>query len=126
MENGRFIVRMLGGFSVYYGERPIVSERSRNSKVTQLLEYLLMNRRRGVPQEELIEVLLAGEESESPANVLKNLIYRLRKLFIASEGVAGKQPLHKERQGDQHKQGDNGIPNPLEHIFDHTAISSFP
>ena len=69
VENGRFIVRMLGGFSVYYGERPIVSERSRNSKVTQLLEYLLMNRRRGVPQEELIEVLLAGEESESPANV---------------------------------------------------------
>ncbi|QWT54987.1 hypothetical protein KP626_07735 [Christensenella sp. MSJ-20] len=85
MENGRFIVRMLGGFSVYYGERPIVSERSRNSKVTQLLEYLLMNRRRGVPQEELIEVLLAGEESESPANVLKNLIYRLRKLFIAAD-----------------------------------------
>ena len=31
VENGRFIVRMLGGFSVYYGERPIVSERSRNS-----------------------------------------------------------------------------------------------
>ena len=51
VENGRFIVRMLGGFSVYYGERPIVSERSRNSKVTQLLEYLLMNRRRGVRQD---------------------------------------------------------------------------
>ena len=50
VENGLFIVRMLGGFSVYYGERPIVSERSRNSKVTQLLEYLLMNRRRGCPK----------------------------------------------------------------------------
>ena len=50
----------------------------------------------------------------------------LRKLFIASEGVAGKQPLHKERQGDQHKQGDNRVPNAFEHIFEHAAISSFP
>lgn len=93
VENSRFIVRMLGGFSVFYDEKPIVKERSRNSKVIQLLEYLLVNRQRGVPQEELIEVLLAGEESESPANVLKNLVYRLRKLFVAI-GLPGESCIY--------------------------------
>ncbi|MDL2224916.1 hypothetical protein LJC20_01740 [Eubacteriales bacterium OttesenSCG-928-M02] len=86
MEDYLVRVKMLGGFSVYCGEIPIVTERSRNSKVVQLLEYLLVMRHRPVPQEELTEILLTDVDSDNLNNVLKNLVYRLRKLFLV-DGV---------------------------------------
>ena len=86
MEEKRLRIKMLGGFSVYYGDIPIITERSRNSKVVQLLEYLLVMRHRAVPQEELTDILLHDADSDNLNNVLKNLVYRLRKLFLL-EGV---------------------------------------
>ena len=41
----------------------------------------------------------------------------LGQLFVTDKGVAGQQTLHEEGQGDQHKQGDNGIADSLEKIL---------
>ncbi|WP_066644414.1 AfsR/SARP family transcriptional regulator [Christensenella timonensis] len=74
-------IEMFGGFQVTYGDEPVITKESRNSKVLMLFQYLLCNRNRMVPQDELIHVLLSDEECESPVGTLKNLVYRLRKLL---------------------------------------------
>lgn len=74
-------VEMFGGFEVYYGQTPVIMKDSRNSKVLQLLQYLLCSRKRMVPQDELVGVLFEEDEVGNPAGTLKNLVYRLRKIF---------------------------------------------
>lgn len=81
-------IKMLGAFSVYYGDAVVVSEYSRESKAIHLLQFLLTRRGRPVPQEELISTFLADEDSQNPQNALKNLVYRVRKMFGAA-GVVG-------------------------------------
>lgn len=76
-----FTVEMFGSFQVFYDGTPIVSKDARNSKVLQLFQYLLCRRGNLVPQEDLIDVLLGGKECGNPVSVLKNLVYRLRKLL---------------------------------------------
>lgn len=76
-----FTVEMFGSFQVFYDGTPIVSKDARNSKVLQLFQYLLCRRGSLVPQEDLIDVLLGGKECGNPVSVLKNLVYRLRKLL---------------------------------------------
>ena len=91
-------VKMLGGFSVTYGETPVIKEQSRESKATSLFRYLLANRDRIVPQEELIEVLLGDDDSANPLNVLKNLAYRARKLLTAA-GLPEKEYIYAKSGG---------------------------
>ena len=84
-----FTVEMFGSFQVFYDGTPIVSKDARNSKVLQLFQYLLCRRGNLVPQEDLIDVLLGGKECGNPVSVLKNLVYRLRKLLeeLQNEGM---------------------------------------
>lgn len=74
-------VEMFGRFHVAIENNVIVNESSRNTKATALLAYLLYNKDRCLTQEELINVLQLSGESENPYNVLKNIVYRLRKMF---------------------------------------------
>ena len=78
-------VKMFGGFQVTCGEHVIVSPETRNSKVIQLLQYLLCNRGKMILQEELIDALLHDDYGSNPVGTLKNIVYRLRKLFIGAE-----------------------------------------
>ena len=77
-------VQMLGGVTMFYGEQSVIPKETRNNRAVQFLEYLLCNRKRMVPQEELIEMLLDQEECENPQVVLKNVAYRARKLLDAA------------------------------------------
>ena len=77
----RFRVQMLGGFMVEYGGLVVIPKESRDSKVLQLFQYLLCNRRRFVPHQELLHALIEIEEQQNPLGTLKNLVYRLRKLL---------------------------------------------
>lgn len=79
-------VKMLGTFEVAYNGTLIVDENTRRSKPIQLLQYLLTNRQQWVQQDELVQILLSGEDS-SPINTLKNIVYRLRKILLAG-GIA--------------------------------------
>ena len=89
------IVRMLGGFSVYYGDLPVVPKNARRSKVLLLLQYLLCNRDKMIGQDVLIDILFSDGECADPVAVLKNLAYRLRKL-LREAGVPGECVFHRK------------------------------
>ncbi|MEG0803362.1 MAG: BTAD domain-containing putative transcriptional regulator, partial [Pygmaiobacter sp.] len=82
-------VKMLGGFSVYVGEKLIVANDA-GGQIWNLLEYLLVNRHKPVTQEQMMEVLW-DDEVEDPAAALKNLVYRLRKEFTVAGVPIAKQ-----------------------------------
>lgn len=87
-------VEMLGGFEVTYADMPIITKDARNSMLTQLLQYLLVNRNKMVSQDELINVLLGDDDMSNPAVTLKNIVYRLRKL-LAAGGVEKECVIYK-------------------------------
>jgi DNA-binding SARP family transcriptional activator len=73
-------VKMLGGFSLIYGQTSVVSE-ERKRKVWTLLEFLLINRRREISHDDLVDLLCHDDKSASPGNVVKNVVYRLRSIL---------------------------------------------
>lgn len=89
-------VRFLGDFSVRCDDKLIVAEGSRVTKAIMLMQFLLLNRDRVVTQEELIHILLAEEESDNPSNALKNIVYRLRKMFEAEGFIADNIVIFKK------------------------------
>ena len=72
-------IQMLGSFSISMGDERIDDSANRSHKVWLLLAYLIYNRRRIVPQEELVD-LLWGDESNSanPVGALKTTLHRAR------------------------------------------------
>lgn len=74
-EDDTIKVQMLGGFSIRYRGNTITEGTGRAKKVWALIEFLLANRGKEIPQEKLIEALWSGEECDNP---LKNLVYRAR------------------------------------------------
>lgn len=91
-------IRMLGGFELSVDGSSISDSVGRTHQLWNLLEYLIVNRGKTVSQEELIEVLWPDEESDNPANALKNLIYRVRTAF-ASAGIPRARDLILYRRG---------------------------
>ena len=83
MENEFLKVNFLGGFSLFYGDKPILETYSKNNKVVFLLQYLLYNRGKSFSKESLMDLIYEEEETDNPANALKILVHRLRKLLLA-------------------------------------------
>ncbi len=77
---GTLFVRMFGDFEVRYNDLPIIGRESRQNRAAQVFEYLLCNRGVMIPQSELFGVLL-GEEGENGVVILKNAVYRLRRML---------------------------------------------
>lgn len=71
-------IKMLGGFSIKVGDRVLDDSAGRTKKCFVLLEYLIANRNTEISTEKLIELIWGDDESDNPANALKNLIYRIR------------------------------------------------
>ena len=72
-------VWMLGEFSITMGENRIDDGGNRSRKVWLLLAYMIYNRTRVIPQEELVELLWGTEESSTnPFNALKTMLHRVR------------------------------------------------
>ena len=69
---------MLGDIKLYVGDVLIDDEISRSNKMWNLLAYLIVNRNRNVPQDELIDILWPEDDSQNPGNALKTLLYRTR------------------------------------------------
>ncbi len=76
-------VRMMGGFSLWEDGRLLSLERGKNGKIWNLLAYLIFHRYRVLAPGELPELLCRDEKIEDPDNVVKNLVYRLRKQLQA-------------------------------------------
>jgi DNA-binding SARP family transcriptional activator len=82
MEQEILKVQMLGGFSISIGDKIGLLEGNRSNKAIYLLQYLLLNRKRGAPRDTLINLLYHDEDVENPGNALKIIIYRLRRILI--------------------------------------------
>ena len=95
MDGKTLYIEMFGGFQVFLDAEPIITKESRNSKVLQLMQYLVCNHWRMVSHDELIGVIIGNEECENPVGTLKNLVYRLRKL-LESSGVSGELIQYKK------------------------------
>lgn len=78
-------VLMLGGFELRVGDRTMGDQDNRSHQVWRVLEYLVAFRHREITQNEMIEAFWPDEQSDNPANALKNLIYRIRVLLTKAE-----------------------------------------
>lgn len=73
-------VKMLGGFSIYYGDKEIALDRNTTSKSMQLLQLILISMKAGgIAKTSLADALYGREEVENKNGSLNNTIFRLRK-----------------------------------------------
>lgn len=72
-------ITMLGEFTISFRGKKIYDQSNRSKKPWNLLEYLVTNRDRTIPQNELINLLWDEDESENPTGALKVLLHRVRK-----------------------------------------------
>ena len=73
-------IKMLGGFSLYYGGKEIALDRNTTSKSMQLLQLILINvKEGGIAKTSLADSLYGREEVENKNGSLNNTIFRLRK-----------------------------------------------
>ena len=94
-------IRFFGNASISY-EDHILSESSGHSrKIWLLLEYLIVNRHRIPPQEELIDILWPDEEVSDPANSLKVTAYRARR-YLQMLHLPAEQPFLLSSGGSIH------------------------
>lgn len=74
-----------GGFSVCSsasGEKKTVTDEMIPSfKMWAMLEYLVINRKRKITSEELIDMLWSNQDIADPTNALKALLFRIRQIF---------------------------------------------
>ena len=85
----RVDVTMLGGFSITRGEVRVSDENSHSRKLFGVLGYLITHRERMVTQSELIDQLWDDDSDANPANALKTLLYRIRRMLepLFPEGI---------------------------------------
>lgn len=74
-------INKLGGFSIQYGDVTISEQKKQSKKMWRLLEFLIVNRKREISQNEIFESLWGEENLINPAAALKTLIFRVRKLL---------------------------------------------
>jgi DNA-binding SARP family transcriptional activator len=90
MESAPLQVRMLGEFSIQYGEQEINDSDNRSRKVWLLLAYMIYCRNRSISQEELVGLLWGEDESSSnPLNALKTMFHRVRTMLNQLGGNIG-------------------------------------
>jgi len=75
-------VRMLGAFTMEYGNQPVSFERNTLTKTNQLLQILFHAGEAGITREQLLLRLFGREEVTNPSNSLRATVFRLRKLLV--------------------------------------------
>ncbi|MEI7885070.1 MAG: BTAD domain-containing putative transcriptional regulator [Clostridia bacterium] len=79
-------IQMLGSFTLCYGEKSLSGDKGKSKQVWNLLEYLLIYRKKEISPEKLMDALWE-DEVDNPANALKNLVYRLRAMLKENLGI---------------------------------------
>lgn len=79
-------IKMLGDFTLIYGDMALSGDKGRSKQVWNLLEYLLIHRNKEISPDKLMDALWE-EEVDNPANALKNLVYRLRSMLNESLSI---------------------------------------
>lgn len=92
-EKQQLHIRMLGQFSLQYGDQIICDRDNRSRKAWTLLAYLIVFRDRELPQSELIDLLWADESSDNPSGALKTMFHRLRQMLGQLGYVSGQEMI---------------------------------
>lgn len=71
-------VNLLGTFEIYVDNQLVSHPLTRSKKLRHLVGFLILNRNRAVPNEEVIQALWPERQNKDPRNALKLLIHRLR------------------------------------------------
>jgi len=71
-------IRLLGRLSVQAGQQEVTDEATRSPKLWSVLCYLILQRRRGVSREELIDLFWDADDRANPASALRTLLHRIR------------------------------------------------
>ena len=82
----KITIKLLDGFEILMGNKPILENLSNTRKTKLFVAYLLVNRDRPVTHQELFELLWSGEEYANPATALRTLLYRFRAM-LEKEGA---------------------------------------
>lgn len=80
-------VQMLGRFAVYYGKNPIIFNKAVSAKSVRLFQILLLDGKKGIPKNELIDTLYGWNGQTDSGNRnrnLNNLLYRLKGQLAAA------------------------------------------
>jgi len=88
-------IRMLGEFTITYGDNVVSDNDNRSKKVWTLLEYLIAFHNKDISQSALIDLLWSDEKSDDPFNSLKTLLHRARVLLEKLEYPNPKMILHR-------------------------------
>jgi DNA-binding SARP family transcriptional activator len=81
-------VQTFGKFQVTDGTELLDEETLHSPMLLKLLMYLVLYRDKTLTTEDIADAIWQDENIENPAGALKNLMYRLRKVLIASFGEA--------------------------------------
>lgn len=77
-------LNMLGGYTLTYGDKPIILGRGKLTKSVQLLQLLLLHIDNGIAKDELVQALYNWEEVGDTNNSLNSMIYRLKNQLITA------------------------------------------
>lgn len=93
-------VNMLGRFTIAYGDGPAktVSLTGRSRRLWTLVAYLILHRSRGVPAQELIDLLWPEAESDNPMSTLQNNVSRARNA-LSELGIPNARELIRYAEG---------------------------
>lgn len=88
MKEKRLYVKLLGEFSVWYGDERVNMGRSSTGRPAQLFQLLMISPGCRIPKEKLMTDLYKSGEFSNKNNSINNAIYRMRKMLMDA-GVPG-------------------------------------
>lgn len=74
-------VKMLGEFMIEYKGKCLTETEIRSNQIIKLLAFLLLNREKMLPLQDIFNAMWGEEEIDNPVGALKNLVYRLRNVL---------------------------------------------
>lgn len=83
MDKPHIKINMLGEFKISVGQAEVI-DTGKPRKLWTLLGFLVANHKENITQQQLIDLLCSDEDTPDPIKVIKNLVYRLRKMLVES------------------------------------------
>lgn len=78
----KLVLKMLGGYALTYGDKPVTLGRGNLTKSVQLLQLLLLHKDEGITKEQLVQDLYDWEDVTDANNSLNSMIYRLKNQLV--------------------------------------------
>ena len=98
MDDIRLKIEMLGGFVIIYKDTRISEQAKRVSKIWKVLQYLIANRNKTIPQEEMIEIFCDDENVSNPGSAIRTMVYRVRGV-LAEAGIPNAENIILTKNG---------------------------